>query len=139
MKENFLIHIEGTIVTDEVKDVVDLTTVGSFYQRDCKSYICYNESDATGFDGSMTTVKVWDRGASITRYGKHRSCLIIEEGATNICNYDTPAGSIMLDINGVQVKSQLCETGGSLNLAYSLNGSGMLISDNTININVKEM
>ncbi|MEG0020942.1 MAG: DUF1934 domain-containing protein [Oscillospiraceae bacterium] len=139
MKENFLIHIEGTIVADDVKDVVDLTTVGSFYEKDSKFYICYNESSATGFDGSMTTVKVWERGASITRYGKHRSCLIIEEGATNICNYDTPAGSIMLDINGVGVKSKLGAKGGDLNLSYSLSGSGMLISDNTININVKEM
>lgn len=139
MKENVLIHIEGTIVTDDDKEIVDLTTTGSFYKKNDKYYICYDESGATGFEGSSTTVKVWDKGASITRYGKYRSCLIIEEGATNICNYDTPAGSIILDINGIEITSALHPNGGSLNLAYSLNGSGMLISDNTININVREM
>lgn len=139
MKENALIHIEGIIATEDDKEIIDLTTTGSFYKKNDNYYICYNESDATGFDGSSTTVKVWDKGASITRYGRYRSCLIIEEGATNICNYDTPAGGLILDINGVEVSSSLSPTGGSLNLFYSLNGSGMLISDNTININIKEI
>lgn len=139
MTEKFLIHIEGIITTDGDKETVDLTTVGSFYKKEDKYYICYSESTATGFEGSMTTVKVWNKGASITRHGKHRSCLLIEEGTTNICNYDTPAGSVILDINGIAIDSGLGDKGGKLNLEYSLNTSGMLISDNSIKIDVKEM
>ena len=139
MQENYLIHIEGVAVTDGEPETVDLTTTGSFYIKDNKYYVCYDESAATVFDGSKTCVKVWDSGASITRFGRYRSCLMIEKGITNLCNYDTPAGSLVLDINGVEVESNLTEKGGQIRLAYTLNSSGILISENNITMNIKEL
>ncbi|MBQ7284078.1 MAG: DUF1934 domain-containing protein [Oscillospiraceae bacterium] len=139
MQENYLISIHGSIVTDGEPETVDLTTTGAFYKKDDKYYVCYNESAATGFDGSKTCVKVWDNGASITRFGKYHSCLMIEKGITNLCNYDTPAGSLVLDINGVEIDSQLSEKGGDINLAYTLNSGGLLISENSIKMNIKEL
>lgn len=139
MQENYLIHIEGVAVTDGEPETVDLTTTGSFYIKDDKYYVCYDESAATGFDGSKTCVKVWDSGASITRFGRYKSCLMIEKGITNLCNYATPAGSLVLDINGVEVESDLTEKGGKIRLAYTLNSSGLLISENNITMNIKEL
>lgn len=139
MKENVLINLHSSIVTDGETESVDLTTTGSFYEKDGKYYVCYKESAATGFEGSTTTVKVWDNGASIMRFGKHRSCLMIEKGITNLCNYDTPAGSIVLDINGVDINNSLTEKGGDVNLAYTLNSGGLLISENNITLNIKEL
>ena len=139
MQENYLIHIEGVAVTDGDSETVDLTTTGSFYKKDDKYYVCYNESAATGFDGSKTCVKVWENGASITRFGRHRSCLMIEKGITNLCNYDTPAGSIVLDINGVEISNTLGESGGDISLSYTLNAGGVLISENSIQMNIKEL
>ena len=139
MQENYLIHIEGVAVTDGEPETVDLTTTGSFYIKDNKYYVCYDESAATGYDGSKTCVKVWDSGASITRFGRYKSCLMIEKGITNLCNYDTPAGSLVLDINGVEVESNLTEKGGQIRLAYTLNSSGILISENNITMNIKEL
>ncbi len=139
MKENYLINLHSSIITDGESENIDLTTTGSYYIKDGKYYICYRESEATGFDGSMTTVKVWNGGASITRYGKHHSCLMIEKGITNLCNYNTPAGSIVLDINGVEIESKLDENGGDINLAYTLNSGGLLISENSITMNIKEL
>ena len=52
MQENYLIHIEGVATTDGDSETVDLTTTGAFYKKDDKYYVCYNESAATGFDGS---------------------------------------------------------------------------------------
>jgi len=139
MQDNYLIHIEGTATADGESETVDLTTTGSFYKKDDKYYVCYDESAATGFEGSKTCVKVWDSGASITRFGRYKSCLMIEKGITNLCNYDTPAGALVLDINGVEVESNLGEKGGEIRLAYTLNSSGLLISENNIKMKIKEL
>lgn len=139
MKENYLINLHSSIITDGEPETIDLTTTGSFYEKDGKYYVCYKESEATGFEGSSTCVKVWDSGASITRFGRHKSCLMIEKGITNLCNYDTPAGSLVLDINGVEVTNTLSEKGGDINLSYTLNAGGLLISENSIKMNIREL
>ena len=139
MKENYLIQILGTVVTDGDEEKIDLTTTGAFYKKEDKYYVCYDESAATGFDGSKTCVKVWDKGASITRFGRYKSCLMIEKGITNLCNYDTPAGSLVLDINGVEIDNNLTEKGGEVNLEYTLNSGGLLISENKLTMNIKEL
>ena len=72
-------------------------------------------------------------------FGRYKSCLMIEKGITNLCNYDTPAGSLVLDINGVEIDSNLTEKGGEVNLEYTLNSGGLLISENKLKMNIKEL
>lgn len=140
MKENYLITIDGNIISGDDTDNISLTTVGSFYQRGEKYYICYKESEATGFNGCTTTLKVWDRGVSMLRYGPRiNSNLVIERDAVNICNYETEAGVITLDINGIDIHHNFTQSGGNLTFEYSLNSGGMLISDNKVSVKVKEI
>ncbi len=140
MKENYLITIDGRMEADGETDSISLTTVGAFYQKGDKYYICYKESEATGYQGSTTTLKAWDGGVALKRFGRQGNTnLIIEKGAINLCSYQTPAGPLMLDINGIDIDNRLSEKGGELTFSYSLNASGMLISENTVNVKVKEI
>ncbi|MBQ3587679.1 MAG: DUF1934 domain-containing protein [Oscillospiraceae bacterium] len=140
MRENYLITIDGFMSMGDDTDSVSLTTVGSYYEKNGKQYIVYKETEATGFAGCTTTLKVWEGGVSMTRFGNMaNSTLIIEKGAVNLCNYQTVAGPIMLDINGIDIVNNLHPKGGSLTFEYSLNSSGMLISDNKVNVTVKEI
>lgn len=140
MKENYLITIDGHMEADGETDSVSLTTVGAFYHKGGKYYICYKESEATGYQGSTTTLKAWDGGVALKRFGRNGNTnLIIEKGAINLCSYQTPAGPLMLDINGIDIDNRLSDKGGELTFSYSLNASGMLISENTVNVKVKEI
>ncbi len=140
MKENYLITIEGNITMDGDTDSVTLTTLGSYQMKNGKYYIVYKETEATGFAGCTTTLKAWDDGVSMTRFGGEGSSnLLIEKGAINLCNYQTMAGPIMLDINGIDIINNLGEHGGQLTFEYSLNAGGMLVSDNKVNVIVKEI
>ena len=140
MKENYLITIDGHMEADGETDSISLTTVGAFYQKGDKYYICYKESEATGYQGSTTTLKAWDGGVALKRFGRQgHTNLIIEKGAINLCSYQTPAGPLMLDINGIDIDNRLSDKGGELTFSYSLNASGMLISENTVNVKVKEI
>ena len=140
MKENHLITIDGYMTTDGDTDNVSLTTVGSYQIKNGKHYIVYKETEATGFAGCTTTLKAWENGVSMTRFGQgSNSSLIIEKGSINLCNYDTVAGPIMLDINGIDIINNLDEKGGNLTFEYSLASNGMLISENKVNVKVKEI
>lgn len=140
MKENAIIEIEGIIEAGGDKDSVSLTTTGSYYIKGGKHYLVYKESEATGFEGHMTTIKAWDNGVSMTRFSQRgSSTLIIEKDAINLCNYETFAGPIMLDINGIDIDNQLTDAGGKLHMEYSLSADGMLLSENKVNITVKEI
>ncbi len=139
MKENALINIKSLITTDGEEETVDLITTGSFYEKNGKYYIVYKESEATGFEGYTTTMKAWKNGVSITRYGERPSTLVIEKGAANLCNYPTQFGNIVLDINGIGIDNKLNTHGGDLEFEYSLNTNGMLVSENYITVNIKEI
>ena len=140
MKENYLITIEGFITADGDTDNVSLTTLGSYQMKNGKHYIVYKETEATGYAGCTTTLKAWDGGVSMTRFGNcTNSTLVIEKGAINLCNYQTVAGPIMLDINGIDIANNLTDNGGNLTFEYSLNAGGMLISENKVNVIVKEI
>lgn len=140
MKENYLITIQGFMDVDGDADNVSLTTVGSFYRKNGKYYICYKETEVTGYAGCTSTLKVWDNGVSLTRFGKDtNSNLIIEKGAVNLCNYQTVAGPILLDINGIDISNNLTDDGGEISFKYSISSNGMLISENKVNVKVKEI
>ena len=65
-----MITIKGIQFADNDQDSVELTTVGRLYRRGEAYYICYNESEATGFDGAKTTLKVeGDRRVTMRRTG----------------------------------------------------------------------
>ena len=140
MQENYLITIEGTVAYGDDTDTVSLTTVGSFHKKGDKYYISYKESEATGFEGGTTTLKAWGDTVSMMRFkGGLTSNMTIEKGAVNICSYPTPMGPIIMDIHGVDMNNGLTASGGQLSISYSLNSGGMLISDNTVNVTVKEI
>ena len=114
-----MITIKGTQFADNEQDSVELTTVGRLYRRGEAYYICYNESEATGFDGAKTTLKVeGDRRVTMRRTGENmRSQLIIEKGERHQCFYDTGYGAMMLGISGDDIISCLNDSGGRDNSA----------------------
>ncbi len=59
MKKDVLISIQSTQQVDGDRDEMELTTFGSYYEKNGKYYIVYQESEATGFQSdTTTTVKV---------------------------------------------------------------------------------
>ncbi|MEG1932053.1 MAG: DUF1934 domain-containing protein, partial [Pygmaiobacter sp.] len=95
MNENFLIKIRGTQLSDGEENSIELTTRGSFVVRGKSYYISYKETEATGYEGCTTTVKLDSTGkVSMMRYGNAPSELVIEPGQRHICHYDTGQGAL---------------------------------------------
>ncbi len=140
MNQDYVIKIEGTQSQDGDENVVSLSTRGGYTQKNGKYYITYEESEATGFEGSTTTVKVEDdKKVSMIRHGDAPSQLIIEPGQRHICHYETGQGPLLLGISAQGIQNKLTPRGGELSFSYTLDVNAVDISTNNIKITVREV
>lgn len=139
MKKDVLIEIKGVYRQDGDEDEVELFTTGSYYKRNGHYYIAYDESEATGFEGTHTVLKVENSDrVTMLRTGASKSQLIVERGIRHQCHYDTGYGSMMIGVSGDRVVSKLDDNGGNLEFAYSLDVNTLLASENSVYVNVRE-
>lgn len=125
-------------VYDE-KTETELTTKGRFRIENDTFYISYEDSEATGFEGSVTEISVKESGyASIIRSGSTNSDLIIEIGKKHHCRYETPYGSMNVGIYTHSIKNELSENGGNLYMKYTIDIDTSYISDNEIILSIKK-
>ena len=74
----------------------------------------------------------------LERQGDLRSKLLIEEGVRNNCFYTVPEGSLTLGIFGKEVRFSLDESGGDIKMVYTIDANMKLISENTVEIKIRE-
>ena len=80
MKKDVLITIKGTQKVGGESDVIEMMTTGRFYRKNKLYYISYEETEATGYEGCRTTLKVGPNDkVTMTRFGPSRSQLIVEQ------------------------------------------------------------
>lgn len=138
VKKDVLIKIRGVYIVDGSRDVVELMTMGRFYRKNGNYYISYDESEATGFKDTKTTLKVErDDRVTMLRSGAARSQLIIERGVRHQCLYGTGAGDLTIGVSGDEIISNLTEDGGELEFKYSLDINTSLTSENEVYISVE--
>lgn len=138
MKENYLITIKGTMEHADDSDCIELLTKGSFFHRNGKFFISYCETEATGYNGCITTVKVDSaEKVSMLRTGPAPSRLIIEKGKRHICHYETGFGSMSLGVSADDIKSSLTSNGGTLRFSYLLDTDTTTLSRNIVDITVR--
>lgn len=139
MKENYLIEIEGKIDQKGDVDTIHLMTRGSFTRRNGKYFISYRESEATGYEGNITTLKVESADkVSMLRQGNMPSQLVIERGRRHVCHYDSAYGALSLGVAADEIENALGEHGGSLTFSYVLDTGDAHLSHNEVKIRVQE-
>ena len=121
-------------------DVIEMMTTGRFYRKNKLYYISYEETEATGYEGCRTTLKVGPNDkVTMTRFGPSRSQLIVEQGVRHQCQYDTGYGTMTIGVMGESFESTLSDRGGLLRFGYTLDIEATVASENTVSITVKEI
>ncbi|MEA5050836.1 MAG: DUF1934 domain-containing protein [Oscillospiraceae bacterium] len=136
---NCVINIKGTQRADGDTDRLSLSTLGKFYKKDDDYYISYTETEATGYNGAVTTLRVEaDRRVTMSRTGEAVSQLTLEKGRKHMCHYDTGFGSFMLGVRADTIENRLTDKGGRLRLRYALDLNATQLSENELDITVRE-
>ena len=134
-----MITVASTQDAEGEHEQMELTTLALYRHHGNHSEIEYEETEATGLEGSVTTVSAdEEQTILIRRSGKTDSLLSVRPGETNLCAYDTGYGEAMLSITGGSIQNRLTGKGGQLSFRYSLAVNNALISENSVKITVKE-
>lgn len=139
MKKDVLITIKGIQHLDGQAETTELFTNGKFYKRNNHYYITYEDSETTGFEDCITTLRIeGDDKITLMRSGKSRSQLVIENGQRNVGHYATIMGDMAIGVNARQIKVELDDDGGNLYFAYSLDINSSLVSENEVYVTIKD-
>lgn len=120
-----------------VPDVMELITEGTYKPIKLGNAdgweISYEDSEATGFAGSTTTVTcIGNELASMRRSGSADSHLVIEKDRRHHCHYGTEYGDMLLGISASRIINRLSEEGGVLYFKYTIDINSAFVSENEI-------
>lgn len=116
---------------------IELISEG-IYEKTQDGYVMsYKETEATGFVGCKTTLTIHGSDFIVMqRTGNANSHLILERGQRHLCHYGTPFGNIVVGVTATDIKSELCESGGSLDFRYTIDVNSAHVGNYGINITV---
>ena len=135
---NALIRIVGTQTVDGEQDVTELTTNGTLERHNDGWKLCYNETEATGLEGTRTQLDISEGRLTLVRTGTHPSMLILEKNQRHHCTYQTPYGAIDLGTYASEIAFRLGDKGGEIMFQYTLGFNGGISSAHTVHIIVQE-
>lgn len=141
MIKDVFINIKGIQGIDDETDTIEFMTEGRFGIKNGEYYISYDESGMldTG-DEVKTHIYIKNKDSLILqRTGTIKSRMLIEKGKRNICVYGTPQGEMVIGISGECIEHNLNESGGEINLKYSIDSQLRLVSQNEVNISIREV
>ena len=138
MNNNYLITIDTIQQTEDGNDSFSLSTLGDYSFSDDGAVIQYEDSEATGFDGCLTTLDIRESGITMNRTGPINSNLILEPGKKHTCHYMTPYGDLPLGVYAEEISHNLSKSGGAVDLRYSLDLNANFFALNHLKITVKK-
>ncbi len=138
MKKNVLISLTSVQFQDNEKTQTELLTRATIDKSGGKTIISYEDTSATGFEGSVTTITAdGSKAVSIIREGTANSVLSLEKGRKHYCQYGTPYGSMQIGVYTHKIENTI-DKNGRLYLKYTLDLNSSFLSDNEIIMTVQE-
>lgn len=135
--ENCSITLNIRQTSDGMTDESELFTRGEYRVHKGRYFIDYEESEATGFEGSHAQLCVDKSVITMTRTGSTFSNLVFEDGVRHFCHYGTEYGDCMVGITTQELTHTLDDKGGVVYLKYSVDVNSGLMTENEITIKIR--
>lgn len=119
MKQNVLITVRGTQMSEDGPQTVELLTKGTMTGRNGKFAISYTETELTGTPGVVSTFLILNPNRVVlTREGPVKSRMVFVKGVKDESLYDLGFGSLLLGVFTKDIEIDLTENGGRLFIDY---------------------
>ncbi len=96
MQKNVLINVKGTQYLEGDKDVTELITTGSFYEKNNKKYILYEEVSDDSMKVTKNTLKLSENEVELIRHGESNVNIVFKAGVSWDSYYMTPLGNMKM-------------------------------------------
>lgn len=121
MKQRVMLTIRGKqCYRDQEPEVIELVTEGTLEHSGEGWSISYEESDLTGMKGVTTTFHVEPGKIVLDREGELTSQMVFQEGVFHDSLYQMAFGTLMITVCANQVRYDITESGGTIDLIYSI-------------------
>lgn len=133
-----LLSIRGEQYFDDIDpDETELMTEGTMVLTEDGMVLSYEESELTGMEGTTTTFEVKGPRVTLTRSGAVNSQMVFEEGRQHTSLYETPFGELSVDIQTSELRHNLSERGGLMEIKYSIAVEHTVTGRNCFKIRVR--
>ncbi len=138
MTKDVLVSVKGLQFGNDVdNDKIEIITGGSYYRKNQKHYVLYDEM-MEGFDGvTKNIVKFDDTTLDLTKSGVTNVHMIFEENKKNVTNYITPYGNILIGIDARKVNVAETEESIQIDIDYGLEVNYEFLADCRIMMDIK--
>lgn len=140
MKDKVIISITGEEKSLEGEtDKIEFVTEGNYYEKGDKLYLCYKETEISGFDeNTTTTLKIDGDTVSMTRFGNVNTHMIFSPGKRHLSHYETPYGSFTIGIFPEEVSVDMENGAGNINIEYMIEIDNSPSSSHSLSLNVRK-
>ena len=144
--KNVLISIRGDQNFEETgADTTELVTEGRLCARPYGYDLVYNESELTGMEGTRTTFQVREKARGgegqvvLLRSGQINSQMIFETGRKHYSLYETPYGTMTVDISTSRVDTDMGDSGGKIEIDYAIEIEHRVTGESKFRISVRAL
>ncbi len=128
-----LITMKSRQATPDNEEETELVTTGTCHQEDGVLTLSYEDTEATGFAGSTTTVRIVnDSLVTILRSGSANSNLTLELGKKHFCLYNTPYGTMTIGVQAHKLCSEHSGDRGCIQMEYAVDINATFLSENAL-------
>lgn len=121
-------------------DETELMTEGFMtIDRDGTILLEYEETELTGMEGTTTRFAVQNDKVTLTRTGGINSQMVFQRGRRHSSLYETPWGTMLVDIATTALAYRLNDRGGVLDIKYTIAVDHQVTGRNQFKIRVKEV
>lgn len=128
MAKDVLISVKGTQLMGEENDTIEIITSGTWYEKNGKQYLIYEEAIGDTEELTHNTVKISPDKVEVKKKGLVESQMTFECGKKTMANYLTPVGLIVLGLTTSAMEVSAEENSLRLSITYSLEMNGEYIS-----------
>jgi len=134
MAKDVLVSVKGTQFIDGEKDSVEVITSGTWYEKNGKQYLLYEETYEGMQVTTKNTVKITPEIVEVTKKGAISSRMVYELGKQHMSDYTTPMGLIVLGITTKDIFVEADQDKLHLELKYAMEMNGQFVSDSILEI-----
>ncbi len=138
MTKEILLSIKGLqFLEDNNEDEIEVITTGTYFQKDGRHYIKYDEV-MEGLEGKIQNlIKINGKSMEVTKRGLSNVHMVFEENKKNVTYYDTPFGNLLVGIAATNIDLNETKDIIDVKVDYALEVNYEHLADCTISMNIQ--
>lgn len=140
IEKQVILFVRGEQTYDgAAPEVTELMTEGVMTVEGGAVKLSYRETELTGMEGTVTTFTIQGDTVVLERTGLIESRMEFCSGGRSSSLYETPWGTMVVDIATSKLSHRIGERGGVLEIRFSIAVNHQIAGENCFKIRVKEM